>query len=43
MTYHAEMEPVGAAKLTTVLLPPALKILGDKVASSMEERLNQLP
>ncbi len=43
VTYHAEMDPVGAAKLATPLLPPALKVLGDKVASSMEEQLNQLP
>jgi carbon monoxide dehydrogenase subunit G len=43
VTYLAEMEPVGAAKLATPLMPAALKILGDKVAASMKDRLNQLP
>lgn len=42
VTYHAEFEPQGAAKLTAPLLPPALKVLGDKVAASLQERLERL-
>ncbi|QIG42083.1 polyketide cyclase [Nocardioides anomalus] len=42
VTYHAEFHPSGAAKLAEPLLPPALKVLGDKVAASMAERLEQL-
>ncbi len=42
VTYHADFAPQGAAKLATPLLPAALKILADKVAASMEERLTAL-
>ena len=42
VTYHAEFELQGAAKLTTPLMPPALKILADRVADSMEEKLAAL-
>jgi uncharacterized protein YndB with AHSA1/START domain len=42
VTYHAEFHPTGAAKLAEPLLPAGLKILGDKVASSLEEKLAQL-
>lgn len=43
VTYHAEFSPEGAAKLATPLLPAGLKVLADKVAASLEERLQQLP
>lgn len=43
VTYHAEFTPQGAAKLAQPLLPPALKILADKVATSLEEHLTRLP
>ena len=42
VTYHAEFNPEGAAKLATPLMPAALKVLADKVASSMQEKLDQL-
>ena len=42
VTYHAEFTPVGAAKLVEPLLPAGLKVLADRVASSLEERLQQL-
>jgi uncharacterized protein YndB with AHSA1/START domain len=42
VTYHAEFSPEGAAKLAEPLMPVALKILADKVAASMEEKLAQL-
>ncbi|HET9422715.1 MAG TPA: SRPBCC family protein [Nocardioides sp.] len=42
VTYRSEFRPVGAAKLVEPLLPPALKILGDKVAASLEKRLSAL-
>ncbi len=42
VTYRAEFHPVGVAKLVEPLLPLALKILGDKVAKSLEERLSAL-
>lgn len=42
VTYHADFTPQGAAKLTAPLLPAALKILADKVAASMEEKLRAL-
>ena len=42
VTYNAEFNPTGAAKLATPLLPPALKVLGDKVAASLEEKLAAL-
>lgn len=42
VTYHAEFEPQGAAKLAAPLLPLALKVLADKVAESMETRLRDL-
>lgn len=42
VTYHAEFEPIGAAKLATPLLPAALKVLADKVADSIEGKLNAL-
>jgi len=40
--YRAEFRTHGAAKLAEPLLPPGLKILGDKVAASMQERLDAL-
>lgn len=40
--YHAEFHPQGAAKLAEPLLPPALKILADKVAASLTEKLEGL-
>jgi uncharacterized protein YndB with AHSA1/START domain len=40
--YRAEFHPTGLAKLATPLLPPGLKILGDKVASSLEDELQRL-
>ena len=42
VTYRSEFHPVGVARLAEPLLPPALKILGDKVAASLEERLKAL-
>ncbi len=42
VTYRSEFQPVGAAKVVEPLLPPMLKILGDKVAASLEEHLQAL-
>jgi uncharacterized protein YndB with AHSA1/START domain len=42
VTYHAEFEPQGAAKLAEPLLPLGLKVLADKVAASLEEHLTKL-
>ena len=42
VTYRAEFTTHGAAKLAEPLLPPWLKILGDRVASSLQERLDAL-
>lgn len=42
VTYRAEFGTHGAAKLAEPLLPPGLKVLGDKVAASMQERLDAL-
>ena len=42
VTYHAEFELQGVAKLTTPLMPPALKVLADRVAGSLEEKLAAL-
>jgi carbon monoxide dehydrogenase subunit G len=42
VTYHAEFEPHGVAKLVEPLLPLGLKVLADKVASSMQEKLARL-
>ena len=42
VTYHAEFNPEGAAKLAEPLMPAALKVLADKVAASMQEKLDQL-
>lgn len=42
VTYHAEFDPQGAAKLAEPLMPAGLKVLADKVATSMEEHLNRL-
>jgi carbon monoxide dehydrogenase subunit G len=42
VTYHAQFDPEGVAKLATPLMPAALKVLADKVASSMQEKLDQL-
>ncbi len=42
LTYHAEFEPVGVAKLIEPLLPLGLKRLGDKTSDSLEERLRSL-
>ena len=43
VTYHAEFDPQGAAKLAEPVLPVALKLLADKVAASLEEKLQALP
>ena len=42
VTYHAEFSPEGVAKLAEPLLPAALKVLADKVAASMQEKLDRL-
>ncbi|MEO5854213.1 MAG: SRPBCC family protein [Nocardioides sp.] len=42
VTYHAEFDPEGAAKVVELLMPPALKWLADKVAASLEEHLTRL-
>lgn len=42
VTYRSDFQPLGIAKLAEPLLPPALKILGDKVAASLEKRLSAL-
>lgn len=42
VTYHAEMTPRGAAKLTGPLVKGGLELLGTRVAQSLEERLGQL-
>lgn len=42
VTYHAEFTPEGTAKLAEPLMPLGLKVLADKVAASMEERLARL-
>ena len=42
VTYHAEFNPEGAAKLASPLMPPALKLLADKATASMEEKLTRL-
>ncbi|PWN01993.1 polyketide cyclase [Nocardioides silvaticus] len=43
VTYRAEFEPTGAAKLVEPLMPLGLKRLGDKTADQLEECLRQLP
>jgi uncharacterized protein YndB with AHSA1/START domain len=42
VTYRAEFHPVGVAKIAGPLLPAPLKILGDRVAASLEKTLEQL-
>jgi len=42
VTYRAEFRTHGAAKFAEPLLPPGLKILGDKVAASLQEHLDAL-
>ena len=42
VTYHAEFEPHGVAKLAEPLMPLGLKVLADKVAKSMQEHLDAL-
>lgn len=42
LTYRAEFEPTGAAKLIEPLLPLGLKRLGDKTADQLEECLQGL-
>ncbi len=42
VTYHAEFEPTGAAKLAKPFMPPALALLANKVATSLEEHLARL-
>jgi uncharacterized protein YndB with AHSA1/START domain len=42
LTYHAEFTPSGAAKLAEPLMPAALKILGDRVADSLRDHLQEL-
>lgn len=43
VTYHAEFTPRGVAKLATPLMPAALTVLADRVAASLEEKLQHLP
>ena len=43
LTYHLDLTPRGSVKLARPLMPVALKILADRVASSLEEKLNRLP
>ncbi|MGA8256831.1 MAG: polyketide cyclase, partial [Nocardioides sp.] len=42
LTYHAEFTLHGVAKLTTPLMPPALKVLADSVADQLERTLSEL-
>lgn len=42
VTYHAEFDPQGVAKLTEPLLPLALKKIGDDTAESLEKALARL-
>lgn len=42
VTYHAEFIPAGAAKLAQPLLPLGLKVLADRVAGSLKEKLEAL-
>ncbi len=42
VTYTAEFQPQGAAKLAEPLLPLALKKLGDDAAEQMERVLSRL-
>lgn len=42
VTYHAQFDPTGAAKLAAPLMPAALKLLADKVADSLKEHLDRL-
>jgi uncharacterized protein YndB with AHSA1/START domain len=42
VTYRAEFHPVGVARVAGPLLPAPLKILGDRVAKSLEEKLERL-
>lgn len=42
VTYHAEFTPEGVAKLVQPLMPVGLKILADRVAASLEGKLQQL-
>ncbi|MCW2787683.1 MAG: Polyketide cyclase / dehydrase and lipid transport [Marmoricola sp.] len=42
VTYHAEFDLQGVAKLTTPLLPPALNLLANRVADSMKKTLAAL-
>jgi carbon monoxide dehydrogenase subunit G len=42
VTYRAEFHPTGLAKLADPLLPAPLKLLGDRVASSLEKTLEAL-
>lgn len=42
VTYHARFEPHGAATIVAPLLPLVLKVLGDKVAASLQEHLERL-
>jgi carbon monoxide dehydrogenase subunit G len=43
VTYRAEFEPQGAAKLAEPLLPLGLKRLGDESEDQLERMLTQLP
>lgn len=42
VTYHAEFDPSGAAKLAEPLMPAALGLLANQVADSLEEHLAAL-
>lgn len=42
VTYRAEFEPTGATKLAEPLMPPALELLANKVAGSLQEHLEKL-
>lgn len=42
VTYHAQFEPTGAAKLATPLLPAALNALAEQVETSLRDHLQRL-
>lgn len=42
VTYHAQFDATGLTKLAEPFMPPALALLANKVAKSLEEHLNAL-
>lgn len=42
LTYNAQFDATGAARLAEPLMPPALALLANQVATSLEEHLNEL-